>query len=91
MTNRNLLDKHDCRRKKATSTEKCSVDLELICIYLPTYPNNFNFFLLNQYGISNVANPLFYPIFDFFDCIGIQSQYDGVMTAATEIVSDLYK
>ena len=61
-----------------------------IFTYLPTLTIS-NFFLLNQYEISNVANPLFYLIFNFFDCIGIQSQYDGVMTAATEIVSDLYK
>jgi len=36
------LDDH-CRREKSISTKnkKCSVNLELICIFLPTYPINF--------------------------------------------------
>ena len=84
------LDDH-CRRKKSISTEKCSVDLELICISLPTYPNNSNFFQLNQCEISNVANHLSYLIFEFFDCIGVQSNYDIVMTTTTEIASDLHR
>ena len=64
---------------------------ELICIFLPTYPINSNFFQLNQCEISNVANHLSYLIFEFFDCIGVQSHNDIVMTSATEIASDLHR
>jgi len=55
--------------------------------YLPTL--SISNFQLNECEISNVANHLSYLIFEFFDCIRVQSHYDIVMTTTTEIASDL--